>query len=135
MNPADAAFAAPWEARVFALTLTLQEQGLFTSTEWAAALATEIQRAQAGGDSDDGSTHYQHWLSAIERLVVEKSVVATYHLQARQAAWDRAAHATPHGQPILLENDPSPRSDGLLEVREHNGALIGEEDQLVEGHR
>ena len=22
------------------------------------------------------------------------------------AAWSRAAHATPHGQPILLQNDP-----------------------------
>ena len=22
------------------------------------------------------------------------------------AAWERAAHATPHGKPILLENDP-----------------------------
>ncbi|TIT77568.1 MAG: nitrile hydratase accessory protein, partial [Mesorhizobium sp.] len=24
------------------------------------------------------------------------------------AAWERAAHATPHGKPILLENDPGP---------------------------
>jgi hypothetical protein len=25
------------------------------------------------------------------------------------AAWQRAAHATPHGKPILLENDPERR--------------------------
>ncbi|TGV60741.1 nitrile hydratase accessory protein, partial [Mesorhizobium sp. M00.F.Ca.ET.149.01.1.1] len=25
------------------------------------------------------------------------------------AAWERAAHATPHGKPILLENDPRAR--------------------------
>ena len=29
--------------------------------------------------------------------------VACDHLAA---AWQRAAHATPHGKPILLENDP-----------------------------
>jgi hypothetical protein len=27
-------------------------------------------------------------------------------LDDRRAAWDRAAHATPHGQPIVLSNDP-----------------------------
>ena len=27
-------------------------------------------------------------------------------VDAVAAAWERAAHATPHGKPILLENDP-----------------------------
>jgi nitrile hydratase accessory protein len=98
--------AAPWEAQAFAMTLALHERGLFTCFEWAAALAAEIQQAQAASDPDDGSTYYQHWLSAIDRLVVEKDVIATAHLHERRAAWGRAAHATQHEQPILLENDP-----------------------------
>jgi hypothetical protein len=69
-------------------------------------LAAEIKRSQAAGDPDDGSTYYQHWLSAIERLVVEKDVIASARLEERRAAWDRAAHATAHGQPTLLQNDP-----------------------------
>ena len=100
------AFAAPWEAQAFAMTLALYERGLFTWTEWAAALATEIKRAQEAGNPDDGSTYYGHWLSAIERLAAEKGVTSADTLAARRDAWDRAAHATPHGQPILLENDP-----------------------------
>ena len=99
-------FAAPWEAQAFAMTLALQEGGLFTWPEWAAALGNEIQRAQATGDPDDGTTYYQHWLSAIERLVMEKDVAAPAQLLERRAAWTRAARATPHGQPVLLENDP-----------------------------
>jgi nitrile hydratase accessory protein len=99
-------FGAPWEAQAFAMTLALQERGLFTWTEWASTLAAEIKRAQVKGDPDDGSTYYQHWLSAIERLMAEKDVIAPAHLKERRAAWDRAAHATPHGQPILLQNDP-----------------------------
>jgi nitrile hydratase accessory protein len=101
-------FEAPWQAQAFAMTLVLHERGLFTWTEWASTLATEITRAQAAGDPDDGSTYYRHWLAAIERLVVDKGVVTSVLLDARRAAWDRAAHATPHGQPILLDSDPGP---------------------------
>jgi nitrile hydratase accessory protein len=99
-------FSAPWEAQAFALTLALHGRGLFTWAEWAAALAAEIRRAQADGDPDDGSTYYRHWLAAIERLAAEKGVTSAAALSARREAWERAAHATPHGRPILLENDP-----------------------------
>jgi len=100
------AFAAPWEAQAFAITVALYERGLFTWREWANALAAEIERAQQGGDPDDGSTYYCHWLAAIERLVAEKGITSAAALEARRDAWDRAARATPHGQPILLSNDP-----------------------------
>lgn len=103
------AFAAPWEAQAFAMTLALYERGLFTWKEWAAALAKEISLAQAAGDPDDGSTYYRHWLAAIERLVAEKGVASEAALAERREAWERAAEATPHGAPILLENDPLSR--------------------------
>jgi nitrile hydratase accessory protein len=96
----------PWEAQAFAMTLALYEQGLFTWTEWAAALSGAIKQAQTAGDCDDGSTYYQHWLTAIEQLVRDKGIASEQALAERRGAWDRAAHATPHGQPILLENDP-----------------------------
>lgn len=100
-------FGAPWEAQAFAMTLALYERGLFTWPEWAAALAGAIKHAQAAGDPDDGSTYYRYWLAALERLVGEKGVASAAALGERRDAWDRAAHATPHGEPILLENDPA----------------------------
>jgi nitrile hydratase accessory protein len=99
-------FREPWEAQAFAMALMLHERGVFTWPEWAAALAQAITHAQAGGDPDDGSTYYRHWLAALEHLVDQKGVADRAQLAARRDAWDRAAHATPHGQPILLENDP-----------------------------
>ena len=99
-------FREPWEAQAFAMTLALYERGLFTWPEWAGALSAGIKRAQAAGDCDDGSTYYQHWLSAIEQLVRDKGLASEEALVERRDAWDRAAHAPPHGQPILLENDP-----------------------------
>ena len=66
-------FAAPWEAHAFAMTLALYEHGVFTWSEWAAALAREIKIAQQGGDQDSGSTYYRHWLAALEDLSPRKA--------------------------------------------------------------
>jgi nitrile hydratase accessory protein len=107
LNPSDTpVFEAPWQAQAFAMTLALHERGLFTWAEWAAALAAQIGCAQEAGDPGDGSTYYEHWLAALEHLFTEKGLSTTEGLDARTAAWERAAHATPHGRPILLDNDP-----------------------------
>ena len=107
--PVDAdgpVFREPWEAHAFAMALTLHARGLFTWTEWAAALAVEIKASQAGGDPDTGETYYRHWLAALEKLVASKALASAAELATRRDQWDRAAHATPHGQPIELANDP-----------------------------
>lgn len=95
-------FREPWEAQAFAVTLALYRKGLFSWGEWAATLSEEIKRAQATGDPDTGHTYYRHWLNALERLVAEKGIADGAGLARYHDAWDRAAHRTPHGQPIEL---------------------------------
>jgi nitrile hydratase accessory protein len=95
-------FHEPWEAQAFAMALALHERGLFTWNEWAAALAREIKRAQAGGDPDTGETYYRHWLATLEALVAEKGVATADTLHRYRDAWDHAADRTPHGAPIEL---------------------------------
>lgn len=87
------------------MAVQLHAGGLFTWPEWAATLADEIKRAQTAGDPDTGETYYHHWLAALERLVAEKGASSVTELAERKAAWDRAARATPHGQPIALANE------------------------------
>jgi len=67
-------FNAPWEAEAFAMTLALYEKGVFTWPQWAEVLADEIAQAQSNGDPDLGDTYYQHWLAALERIVVQKGI-------------------------------------------------------------
>jgi nitrile hydratase accessory protein len=98
-------FREPWEAQAFAMALSLHERGLFTWTEWAAALAEEIKRAQAGGDPDLGDTYYRHWLAALERLVAAKGVASIQMQRRYRDAWDHAADRTPHGKPIELRDE------------------------------
>jgi nitrile hydratase accessory protein len=99
-------FREPWEAQAFAMAVQLHQRGVFTWVEWAAALAAEIKAAQGAGDPDTGETYYRHWLAALEKLVAAKALTNPSELGARRAQWDRAARATPHGQPIELVNDP-----------------------------
>ncbi len=99
-------FSEPWQARAFALTLLLHEKGVFSWVEWARALAERIHQAQLGGDPDDGSNYYHHWMDALEQLMVTRGVATTEQLHALEHAWAQAAAHTPHGQPIVLPPEP-----------------------------
>lgn len=99
-------FAEPWQAQAFALVVALQNKGVFTAQEWAQALGAEIREAVATGGCRDGSDYYERWCEALEHLLIAKGLASHEGVDARAAAWERAAEATPHGRPILLENDP-----------------------------
>ncbi len=107
-GPADApVFAEPWQAEAFAMVVALHERGLFSWSEWADALSAEVKSSDA---APDGSDYYERWLRALEKLLAAKGVAGVGEVDALAAAWERAAHATLHGKPILLENDPERNS-------------------------
>lgn len=96
------AFREPWEAQVFAMAVSLHEAGLFTWPEWTAALAAAMRTELSTGPCGEAS--YHSWLSALEVMLVRKAVTDRVGLAALRDAWDAAARATPHGQPIVLED-------------------------------
>jgi nitrile hydratase accessory protein len=95
-------FAEPWQAQAFGLAVKLSEQGHFTWKEWAAELARELKAAADRGEPDDGSHYYEHWLSALERLVTAKGLTDKHALDQRKEAWADAYRRTPHGKPVEL---------------------------------
>lgn len=101
-------FREPWEAHAFAMALALHERGSFTWSDWSADLASEIETAAIPGDPDTGDTYYQHWLAALERMIVKKGLASPQELNRYRDAWDRAAERTPHGQPIDLRPSDFP---------------------------
>ena len=76
------------------MAVKLHEAGLFTWTEWAEALSRQIHSSE--------KPYYEHWLAALEQLVESKGAMTEAERLARIEAWDKAARATPHGQPITL---------------------------------
>ncbi len=101
-DDAGPVFAAPWQAQAFALAVKLNEAGVFTWSEWAETLGAELA---AAGPSDSADNYYEHWLAALEKLAVTKGTMSRHDRLARRDAWDRAARATPHGEPIVLGRD------------------------------
>ena len=101
-------FTAPWQAEIFAITLSLHEQGVFKWGEWAEILGTKIREAQNQGDPDIGDTYYNHWLAALEQMIVNKGIDQNDQLRQLYIAWDDAARSTPHGQAIELGHTNMP---------------------------
>ncbi|SON56191.1 nitrile hydratase accessory protein [Hartmannibacter diazotrophicus] len=103
----DPAFAEPWQAHAFALAVQLHETGLFSWGEWAAALSARLHEE---GRAEDGSDYFDAWVQALCDLLGAKDIAAEAGILDLQKSWQRAAEATPHGRPIVLENDPERRS-------------------------
>jgi nitrile hydratase accessory protein len=99
----DPVFPEPWAAEAFAMTVHLHAQGLFSWSEWAAALSGELHQP---GRAADGSDYFDGWVTALSGLLVSRGVADAQTILALQQSWQRAAEATPHGQPIMLDNDP-----------------------------
>ena len=55
-------FAAPWEAKAFALAVALRDAGHLSWPTFSGHLAERIAAAPDGA-------YYEHWLAALEELV------------------------------------------------------------------
>ncbi len=89
-------FNEPWEAQAFAMAVNLYQNGALGWDEWAEALSSEIH-------SGTDRAYYQHWRSALEKLVANKALTTKADLAATKLRWEQAAAATPHGEPIMLK--------------------------------
>lgn len=85
------------------MTVTLAEAGVFSWSDWTAALSAQLA---ASDPAPDGSDYYHHWLAALRHLLEERGHADAANVAALTRAWQRAARATPHGQPVDLGNDP-----------------------------
>ena len=94
-------FEAPWQARVFAMTVQAHQAGMFEWTEWADTLGAEL--ARDGDGSGETAGYYDHWLNAFEKILKSKGIAGAGQLSALRQAWDAAARAPPPGAPIELK--------------------------------
>jgi nitrile hydratase accessory protein len=93
-------FTAPWESRVFGLTVSLSAAGHFPWEAFQRELIRSISRWEAGHDPDDDEpySYWACWLDATERLLADLDVVAPDTLDERvDALADREpGHDHPH---------------------------------------
>ena len=92
----QAVFEEPWEAEAFSLVVQMYDNGLFTWSEWASQLGASLSSL-----SED-TPYFEAWLYALERIVLEKSLLNETELSQRSNEWEHALSVTPHGEPIEL---------------------------------
>jgi nitrile hydratase accessory protein len=91
-------FETLWESRVFGMTMTLYEAGVFRWEEFRDRLIAAIaawERAQH--PDDDAYRYWDCWLAAFERLVADKGLCPPTVLAARVVAL--AARPPGHDHP------------------------------------
>jgi nitrile hydratase accessory protein len=79
-------FAAPWESRVFGITMALYEQGRFEWDEFRGRLIAAIGREERAHPVGAQFPYYACWLAALEELLAAKGVCAEEALRARAGA-------------------------------------------------
>ena len=102
MRP-EPAFEAPWHAQLFALTVHLNEAGLFAWPDWATRFGAALKQHGLDRDLNGGDDYFAAWLETLEVLLKEQGVAEAQALKDMRAAWEAAYLRTPHGEPVRLD--------------------------------
>ncbi len=77
-------FAEPWEARAFGLALALSTEGHYEWDAFRQSLIRSISTWESTHDvADPGWSYYERWLEALERLLVDRGLVAADEIDER----------------------------------------------------
>ena len=95
-------FDEPWHAEVFAATVHLSEQKLFSWAEWTEALGEQITKVKLRRCIDGSNDYYNLWLQALIELILTKGITDAEAILDVQNRWADAYRNTPHGKPVKL---------------------------------
>ena len=98
----EPAFAEPWHAQLFALTVHLNESGRFAWPDWAERFGATLAAHGLARDLDGGNDYFMAWLEPLEKLLAEQGSALPEEAGSVRAAWERAYLSTPHGEPVRL---------------------------------
>ncbi len=100
-------FFAPWQAKLFAMTVALNEAGVFGWDSWAAAFGARLKQdtrlPDRAASADHAAQYFTAWADTFEALLAEARLTDADAIRAATRTWQRAALATPHGTPIRFE--------------------------------
>ncbi|KAJ54178.1 nitrile hydratase [Actibacterium mucosum KCTC 23349] len=102
MKRPEPAFAEPWHAQLFALTVHLNETGLFDWPHWADRFSATLKRHGVARELNGGDDYFNAWLETLEAVLSEQSLADPAQVDRIRNAWEQAYMTTPHGAPVRL---------------------------------
>ncbi len=85
-------FAAAWESRAFGMAVSLHDAGVVAWPDFQSALIARIAAWESAHPDGVGRSYYEHWLGALEDVLVAGGRVAAGETAARA---EHLAHAEP----------------------------------------
>jgi nitrile hydratase accessory protein len=103
MQNGELVFEAPWQGRAFGIARGMAERGVYAWDDFRDRLIAQISAfdreaatiARAGGATPEFH-YYDHFLRALETLLVERRIVVAGELQARVLAFEARPHGHDH---------------------------------------
>ncbi|MDW4499616.1 nitrile hydratase accessory protein [Sulfitobacter sp. D35] len=99
----EPAFEEPWHAQLFALTVHLNESGLFTWADWAERFGVTLARHGMARELNGGDDYFLAWLETLEGLLGGQGIADAARLAKLKEGWRSAYLRTPHGAPVRLQ--------------------------------
>ena len=96
-------FEHPWHAQLFALTVTLNERGHFSWSEWAEHFGSTLETQGFAQSLNGGDDYFLAWLDTLESLLDGRGFAQAYELCALKVAWTEAYLSTPHGAIVRID--------------------------------
>jgi len=96
MANGEVLFEEPWQSRVFAMTILLYQDGLFSWNEFQDELIEVIGRWDAVNDETRQYEYYDHFSEALNTLLNKKNIVASGELGKRTDEYASRPHGHDH---------------------------------------
>lgn len=96
MANGEVLFQEPWQGRVFAMAVLLQERGLFSWNEFQQELIGVIGSWDSVNDETRQYEYYEHFSEALNKLLDRKNVVGSVELGNRTGEYAVRPHGHDH---------------------------------------
>ena len=101
----SAVFEMPWHAEIFAMTVHLHKEGLFSWPDWTERFSDALARAGAHYNLNGSNDYYNVWLDTFVQFIAEKGITSEPAIDFMSEKWREAYVHTPHGMPVTIAKE------------------------------
>ena len=103
LNPV---FEEVWHAKLFAVTVLLNECGYFTWHDWVVKFGKFLHDRGLKHPQNGGNDYFMAWLDALEDFLYHNGITDLSDLNNLKRKWKDAYLSTPHGSPVSVKQKP-----------------------------